>query len=360
MRWILLQLAKLARLRRRFLGKTTPHWFTDATGLFGYVNIFSVGLAIFAMASAPDHFFGRLPQYTQRKKSWLLSPLKFFTSSLTLMAAILAASNNLDPPDTIHMSPETTRWVVGGSFLLAPVLMPVLCAFLIPIDLLVALVTSGKPIMDSMLIPLSVSTYARLDAARYLWSMLYFGVYNFVIWQFLIIVAFLTWVTFWWLLTYDRSYETLLGVIVSLPLLTVVWVPFFLLSVFFLVLPYVALLTHCLRVPTSLVLRIAWDDLRRTIEACEQMAQTAQWGELEKYIPTLGSHVAFFSAMHRQTTFGKDVPPKLIAGFKDDRRKLYDAMLNTTPLRSLVAAGPLAVSVRDELNSLLDQLDLVR
>ena len=36
------------------------------------------------------------------------------------MVALLAASNSLDRPETVHMSPETTRWVVAGIFVLAP------------------------------------------------------------------------------------------------------------------------------------------------------------------------------------------------------------------------------------------------
>ncbi len=331
MRWILLKLAKLARLRRRVLGKKTPHWFTDATALGGYVNIFSVGLAIFAIASAPDHFFRRLPQYIQRKKSWLPTPLKFFTSSVTLMAAILAASNNLDPPDTIHMSPETTRWVVAGIFVLTPLLMPALCALLIPIDLLAALLMAGDPMFQFIGIPLSLSTYTRLDAVRYLWSMLYFGVYNFVIWQFLFIVGFFTWVTFRWLL-YIEHVDSLFSLLWGLPLLILVWTPFFIMSLFFLVRPYIELLTQSLIVPTKLVLRIFWDDLRKAVVACEQMARGSHWDVLEKSIPALRTHVESFSAIN------------------DD----------TSRLREFLVSGTLAPSVLADINSLLDQLDHVR
>jgi len=257
------------------------------------------------------------------------------------------------------MSPETTRWVVAGIFVLTPLLMPALCALLIPIDLLAALLMAGDPMFQFIGIPLSLSTYTRLDAVRYLWSMLYFGVYNFVIWQFLFIVGFFTWVTFRWLL-YIEHVDSLFSLLWGLPLLILVWTPFFIMSLFFLVRPYIELLTQSLIVPTKLVLRIFWDDLRKAVVACEQMARGSHWDVLEKSIPALRTHVESFSAINENTTFGKDVSPKLIARFNADRRKLYDSMLDTSRLREFLVSGTLAPSVLADINSLLDQLDHVR
>lgn len=355
MRWILLQLAKLARLRRRVLGKKTPHWFSDATGLIGYVNVFSVGLAIFAMASVPGHFFVRLPQYIQRRKSWLPTPLKFFTSSVTLMVTVLAASNNFDPPGTIHMSEGTTRLVVSGFFLFAPFIMAALCAFLIPFDLFLSLVFSRRP-ADFLRLPLCLSTYTSLDPSRYLWSMLYFGVHNFIIWQFLFFVGFFSWVTSRWVVAVEPNSSILWG----LPVHVAIWAPFAMLSGFFLILPYNALLLSCMRIPTKLILRMDLDDLRTAIIAFEQMAQSSRWEDIERHVPTLRSHVEYFSALNQNAYFGKQVPAKLVVRFNKNRHSLYSKMLDTSRLRSLVAAGPLAVSVKTEFSSLLDQLDRER
>jgi hypothetical protein len=61
MRLIFLLLMKLERMRRRLLGTKSPHWFKDVTSLLGYIDVVTFGLTIFAIATAPIHFFRRLP-----------------------------------------------------------------------------------------------------------------------------------------------------------------------------------------------------------------------------------------------------------------------------------------------------------
>ena len=82
-------LQRISRIRRRAFGKTTPHWFKDGLLLFGFVNVFDLLPTLLAIMLSPRHFYRRLPQYVQSNNIWFKTPLKFFTSGVTLIVALL-------------------------------------------------------------------------------------------------------------------------------------------------------------------------------------------------------------------------------------------------------------------------------
>src|ERR1017187_7159243 len=83
-----------------------------------------------AIAIDPDHFFRRLPQYIRNKKSWVKTPLKFFTSGLGFIAAILFfwGKDELVGSDITERSVYWYAVVTGAC---APFLVPVVCLFLL-------------------------------------------------------------------------------------------------------------------------------------------------------------------------------------------------------------------------------------
>jgi hypothetical protein len=193
MLWLLRMLQRLSRIRRRIFGSALPHWLKDGLPLVAYVNIIDLLPTLLAITLAPWHFYARLPQYLVNKRTWFKTPLKFFTSAITLIVALIF----LLAPDVMTEAGISDKTVIAGYLaiicLSAPFTVPLVC-LVIRILLGIASAapggqTSPRSIRANLLIPLSPWTYIRLDWISYFWSLFYYGIYFYIGLQFLQLIG---------------------------------------------------------------------------------------------------------------------------------------------------------------------------
>ena len=177
---VLRSLQRLSRLKRRLLGKTTPHWFKDGTALIGYVNIVGLAPTLLAIAFAPRHFFERLPGYLTSKFTWVKTPLKFLTSSTSSLAVLYLLTVPADIVQGAGLKAEDVAKVFLCVALLSPLLAPLACGFLyflLRVFSIMPQVKVDRSLRAGFLIPLSPLSYFHVRPKRYFWSIFYYGVY---------------------------------------------------------------------------------------------------------------------------------------------------------------------------------------
>src|SRR5262249_28811721 len=89
MRRILCIWARARRFRRRLYGSETPHWATDTYKRCKFLNVLELLPTLFAVFSAPDHFFRRRGLITRKRsfgvKTVYRSPVGFVGRIVTLL-----------------------------------------------------------------------------------------------------------------------------------------------------------------------------------------------------------------------------------------------------------------------------------
>jgi hypothetical protein len=191
MTWVLKILQQISRFRRRIFGIGSPHWFNDGISLISYINILDLVPTLLAITLAPWHFYTRLPQYVVTKNTWFKTPLKFFTSGVTLIAAMLLLVAT-DVLTSIGVSDKATlARYIAFICLATPIIMPMVC---LAIRILLAVASTfsraPNPFRYTLLIPLDPMTYVRLRGVTFFWSIFYFGIYFFVAAQLLQLFGF--------------------------------------------------------------------------------------------------------------------------------------------------------------------------
>jgi hypothetical protein len=193
MLWLMRILREISRARRRIFGKQIPHWLKDALSLFGFVNFLDMAPTLIAITLSPSHFYSRLPQYVRSKDTWFKTPLKFFTSGLALVVALLfffdaGALNEFGLDDKT----EIARYL-ALICITCPITIPLAClmfrAMLAASSAIPGSSSLPKTIRINLLIPLSLWTYIRLDYRSFVWAIFYFGIYFYICTQILQIIA---------------------------------------------------------------------------------------------------------------------------------------------------------------------------
>ena len=177
---VLRGLQQFARLRRRLLGKTTPHWFKDGSALVSHVNIVGLAPTLLARAFVPRHFFDRLPAYFTSKYTWVKTPLKFLTSATSALAILYLLTVPAEIVEATGLKAEDVAKFFLVIALLSPLLAPLVCGFLyllLRVFSIMPQVKVDRSLRAQFLIPLSPLSYCHLRLKRFFWSIFYYGVY---------------------------------------------------------------------------------------------------------------------------------------------------------------------------------------
>jgi len=177
---VLRGLQQLTRLRRRLLGKTTPHWFKDGSALVSHVNIVGLAPTLLAIAFVPRHFFERLPAYFTSKYTWVKTPLKFLTSATSALAILYLLTVPAEIVEATGLKAEDVAKFFLVIALLSPLFAPLACGFLyllLRVFSIMPQVKVDRSMRAQFLIPLSPLSYRHLRPKRFFWSIFYYGVY---------------------------------------------------------------------------------------------------------------------------------------------------------------------------------------
>jgi hypothetical protein len=300
----------------------------------------------------PDHFFRRLPQYVLSKKSWVKTPLKFFTSGVALIAAILF----LLAKDELVGSGVTERsiyWYAVVTAVSAPILLPALCAFLLVLYAIAKVSPGLAPewVLWELLIPLSPSTYARLKMSRFGWGALYFGVFFYIAVQVLVVLGNLE----LWILGDGLSQHSLLLMIPTVGFLA----GLFLFTAWSLAMrPYIALLRQSVIIPTKHMRRSDCHLLKQALYGCEFCAARGRWKEIEDYLPTMRWLVrGYESILTGEDTRAKSLPPRYQQKLAKERAAVLGKMCSTIRLKALLGKETVKMDLLTELNALMARID---
>jgi hypothetical protein len=194
-RSILTALRQIRRARRRILGRATPHWAADtykAIKIFNFVELLPTLTVLFF---APRHFFRRLePIVGVRKsgcKSVYKSPIGFALRTAVLITIVLNErfmkvflASGLGHVPGFVASLTKLRLLVGALLFALPLLIPILCGFMILLVWLVILGAQTKidesaskyagQAIQFFSIPLSFGSYRDQRWKCLGWSSLYF------------------------------------------------------------------------------------------------------------------------------------------------------------------------------------------
>jgi hypothetical protein len=399
MRWLLRILQRFSRVRRRILGSTTPHWVKDSLPLLGYVNVIDLLPTLLAITLAPRHFYMRLPQYTKSKRSWFKTPLKFFTSGVTLIVTLLF----ILAPDALKLANIDDRTVaaryVAVICLASPIAIPIFCLalrFLLGMASAIPNVSIPKSLKSNLLIPVSPRTYARLRLASFSWSIFYYGIYFFIASQVVQLFAFYEMQLFGFMVSINsgayRCNSELSKLdptgITSIELrekfmkdclmlhgnssstsyegfMLCGFIGIFAIAAYFIVVnPYLSVLRASVKIPTKRMHRSDWYEVKETIDefalAVHKGAKKNQWkgaqitlGNLEEVLARLMRDIV------RQDRAASKLAGIYLEKLKRERRAVIKKLIPTGALESLRESESLPYDLRVRIISLVDRLKIL-
>jgi len=181
--WVLGSVRRFRHLKTRFWRGKPPQWATDVYSLLKYVNILELVPTLAAIGLEPYRFFGR--RMTGGKPSLRVykSPVKFLTTATSALALLVTAlcAHYLGK----QYKPTRIEYVVLVAVLTVP-LWSIVLSILVWLTFRAGFVpwwfkrVNWKLTrIDQAAITtiLSPGVYRRLDPARFLWGICYFGVY---------------------------------------------------------------------------------------------------------------------------------------------------------------------------------------
>jgi hypothetical protein len=388
--WVLKILQRVSRLRRRLFSNSTPHWFKDALPLVSYINVVDLLPTLFAITLAPQHFYKRLPQYVQSKRTWFKTPIKFFTSSITLIVAALLVL----APDVVKLAGVTDKaimfWYLAVICLLTPVMIPVVC---LVIRIVLAMVPnfSTPPILSANLaIPLSPWTYFRLEPSSFLWSAFYYGIYFYIALQFLELFGFYEVELLGWFYTSsDECLSTLRkldpGGVVSETMkqdyLSACYKQhsqkgftpqhflflgalgiFALLSYLMLINPYLWLLRASIKIPTKRMHRgdglEVGDAIAEFLKTASKDAEKGNWSRFTAKIDAIERALASVERkVITQDRRANKFAPRLFDTLQRERHQVYAKVMRTDDLRKMLSSSELTEDARNQLVPLIERIE---
>jgi hypothetical protein len=233
--------------RRHLFHGQPPEWFTELTGMAGYVNFFQLLPTLSAIAFVPDRFARRIPSLADRKHHLYLGPIKYISTWASLILALLAVAG----------ISGLNRLLVLLLVLAVSLSSPAwITAYLVFVQFWIFFANRFENCKENVLpIVFRRSTYAALSGRLLFWPLTYFGGYlsvGVMVCGGLIYVAFHVVIFFF---GSDRGALQLNGVVIAL---VAVW------SARILVMPqWIAVLRSGVRRPTQEMIRM---DLRPIAE----------------------------------------------------------------------------------------------
>ncbi|MBY5854318.1 hypothetical protein HFN51_27845 [Rhizobium leguminosarum] len=404
MLWILKLLQRISRMRRRIVGSKPPHWFKDGLSLVGYLNFLDLMPTLAAIALSPSHFYKRVPQIVSDKFSWYKTPIKFLTSGIALIVVLLVSMDSgLFEQHGLADKTLMAKYLLVIC-LTTPLTIPFVALVLrIGLSIISALPGVSTSIKNdrmaaNLVLPISPSTYARLDYSHFLWCIFYFGVYFYVSLQLYLVVSYLV-VTFGGALVgaIAAHLDKCLSDVDDLVRLSNNMLPpektaeylalcrasqppsnstnVLLAQMFFagiggviiflgygmLINPYVILLRSTVKIPTKRMHRSDCAPASAIITTIagrkgkKSMFDKVQIKQLTGIVDTWEKRTVPLQD-RRAAAFG----PAYLSRLHDERAAIYSRMLDTPALRNVLANSSLPEDIREKIAGLTDRIDALR